>query len=328
MSGANTADLVPAVTEGIRAKPLGRGVEGERRQGGEEHFGVVNLQGRVQTAGVLALQRPARGPELGVEADAQELDVFGIFGEVSRRLHVAIDGQEACHPAHIAGDLLGDLAGDDAGDLPLYLRLDNRLRRAGRNLRRDRGGDLLSDGLGNKRGNRLRQRLSRHGSGRTHRRRRKEAVRYPLHRARAPAQEGKAAVIVDDEETEFGVVELLGEVAHRDSPLTGVFGFAVCPAEYVQEMGVEYRLRSLGKGHQSARRRGTGNPETLQIGVDRLSEAASQRLVTESRHRRGWPPSRARLSSRPRRRSRSSRSSCPAGRSRSSPTSPGRSPRA
>ena len=87
-------------------------------------------------------------PSWGVEAHAEELDVFWVFDDVARRLHVAIDGEGTGDTGDLGSDLTGDRAGRPAGDLPLDLRLNNRRRRTGWNGCGDRSGDLLCDRLG------------------------------------------------------------------------------------------------------------------------------------------------------------------------------------
>ena len=49
------------------------------------------LQRRVQAVGVLALQRPARRSDLGVEAHAEERDVLRVLDEVLPGLGVRVD---------------------------------------------------------------------------------------------------------------------------------------------------------------------------------------------------------------------------------------------
>ena len=123
---------------------------------------------------------------------------------------------------------------DSALDFRLDCRLDFRL---GRRL------DCLLDSRSDCTGNGS-------GSGRvaTDRTCRCESPLEALPAAGLRTDGGQAAVIVEEVEAELGIVQVFRQVAHRESPLTGVFGGAVRAAQHAGEVGIECRLFRQRRG--------------------------------------------------------------------------------
>ena len=67
----------------------------ERRERREQQLDVVELQRHVLAIGHFALQRDAAPLQLRVERQADQLDVFGILGEVARGQRVLVRGDVA-----------------------------------------------------------------------------------------------------------------------------------------------------------------------------------------------------------------------------------------
>ena len=87
----------------------------ERSQRREQQFDVVELQRHVLAIGHFALQRDAAPLQLGVERQADELDVLGILGEVAGGQRVFVGGDVGRLRGHITTRQMG--VGADGGVL-------------------------------------------------------------------------------------------------------------------------------------------------------------------------------------------------------------------
>ena len=232
---------------------------------------------------VLSLQRPARCPELGVEAGAEDQQILRILDEVTGTPSVAIDGEGGGDPLDLFVNLLGDrlldpglYLGLDGGGDPLLRRrlcklgrdklVDHGLWCPGRGGLDDGAGDLFRDRFGDRpsdRGSRLlgRRRCNRRrnchdgiGSGCPHRLRRGQPGLVSRRRSVVRADDGEAAVVIDGVEAELGVVQTLGEVTQRYSPLAHVVRLAVRCAWYAQKLRIDHGLTTqTGEGRRRAR---------------------------------------------------------------------------
>ena len=213
--GLSGGDVVTAEAGELAAKlaevvaNLVVGAEGriERGEGREEQFNVVDLQGLVFFEGKLALPRDAGLAESGIEADAEQIDAFGILDEVAAG---GGGGEEGDGAGAVDGGL--SLGGLEGGNLHrgecggIRLRENDQLENAGglsgggggRQARADKYGSQGAGQIG----------VDGYGGG-------------------AGADQRRAAVILRVVEAEIGVVEGGGRVAGRDAVLIEVTAFAV-----------------------------------------------------------------------------------------------------